>query len=82
MQLDYLHDIKLSLKAKGLLSIMLSIPDDSHYTVKQLTDITSDGETSIRTALKELITSGYIEIQCKRNNGKIVECKYKIKIKR
>lgn len=44
----------LSLKAKGLLSLMLSLPDDQNYNMKGLATLSKDGIDSVRTAMKEL----------------------------
>ena len=46
----HLQDKKLSLKAKGLLSYMLSLPDDWDYSLKGLTTGCKDGLDSVRTA--------------------------------
>ncbi len=53
-------DNRLSLKAKGLLTQMLSLPDDWEYTLKGLTSLFSDGQDSIRAAIHELERYGYI----------------------
>ena len=50
----------LSLKAKGLLSLMLSLPEDWDYTTRGLASICKDGVDSISTALKELEAEGYL----------------------
>ena len=50
----------LSLKAKGLLSLMLSLPDEWDYTIKGLASICKDGVDSISTAIKELEAEGYL----------------------
>ena len=50
----HLRDVELSLKAKGLLSLMLSLPEDWDYTTKGLACICKDGVDSITSALKEL----------------------------
>ena len=50
----------LSLKAKGLLSLMLSLPEKWDYTTKGLACICKDGVDSISTALKELESEGYL----------------------
>ena len=42
----------LSLKAKGLLSLMLSLPDDWNYNMKGLATLSKDGIDSVRTAMK------------------------------
>ena len=54
----HLHNTELSLKAKGLLSLMLSQPEDWNYTTKGLAHICKDGVDSITTALKELARHG------------------------
>lgn len=52
----------MSLKAKGLLSLMLSLPDNWGYSVEGLVNICKENETSINTALKELKTFGYLSV--------------------
>ena len=68
----------MSLKAKGLLSLMLSLPDDWDYTVAGLTTLSSDGETSVRNALKELEEFHYLVRNRVYENGKIVDWEYNI----
>ena len=58
----HLRDVELSLKAKGLLSLMLSLPEDWDYTTKGLACICKDGVDSITSALKELENHGYTEL--------------------
>lgn len=60
MSNHHLKDKRISLKAKGLLSQMLSLPDDWDYTVDGLCFINKENKTSIQTALKELEDSGYL----------------------
>lgn len=57
----HFRDQRLSLKAIGLLSKMLSLPDDWDYTVAGLAQICRDGKASIATAIQELEQCGYIE---------------------
>jgi hypothetical protein len=52
---------KMSLKAKGLLSLMLSLPDDWNYSVSGLVTLSKDGKDSVMSALGELETFGYLE---------------------
>lgn len=70
----HLRDKNLSLKAKGLLSIMLSLPDDWDYSIKGLVAICKEGQTSVETALDELKEYGYVVIEKiapnKDNGGK------------
>lgn len=58
----HLHDKRLSLKAVGLLSIVLSLPDDWHYTVKGLVGSVKDGERAVNGALSELKQCGYLQV--------------------
>ena len=60
MSNHHLRNKELSLKAKGLLSLMLSLPEDWDYTTKGLAHICKDGVDSITTALKELERHGYL----------------------
>lgn len=63
----------LSLKAKGLLSLMLSLPDDWNYNMKGLATLSKDGIDSVRTAMKELENQGYVtapeDIGKRRSSG-------------
>ena len=56
----HLRDKSLSLKAKGLLSLMLSLPEDWDYTTKGLARICKDGVDSICATVRELEGAGYI----------------------
>lgn len=68
---------KLSLKARGLLSTMLSLPDEWDYTVSGLCSILKDGKSSIQSALKELEENGYlVRIQTKDKNGRFSSTDY------
>lgn len=55
-----LRDPALSLRAKGLLCVLLSNRDGWRSYIPTLCSITSDGETTIRTTLNELETAGYL----------------------
>lgn len=67
----------LSLKAKGLLTTMLSLPDEWDYTVKGLCSILKDGKSSIQSALKELEENGYlVRVQTKDKSGKFSSADY------
>ena len=57
----HLRDKSLSLKAKGLLSQMLSLPDDWDYTLSGLCYINRESKDAIRSAVNELERAGYIE---------------------
>lgn len=58
----HLKEKKMSLKAKGLLSVMLSLPDDWDYSIAGLTTIGKENETAIKNILAELKQFGYLEI--------------------
>ena len=64
---DIFKDIRLSFKAKGLLTTMLSCPPNWNYTVEGLSKISKDGKASIRSALAELEECGYLERKQQRN---------------
>ena len=51
---------QMSLKAKGLLSLMLSLPDDWNYSVSGLVKLSKDGKDSVMSALSELEKFGYL----------------------
>ena len=75
----HLRDMSLSLKARGLLSLMLSLPDDWDYSARGLACLCQDGENSIRSALKELEQAGYVVRSQRRNSrGKIVDTEYTV----
>ena len=56
----HLQDKNLSLKAKGLLSYMLSLPNDWSYSIQGLKSTLKEGREAIRTTLKELEKYGYL----------------------
>jgi len=57
----HLRDKSLSLKAKGLLSLMLSLPEDWDYTTKGLAAIRKEGIECIRATVRELERYGYVQ---------------------
>lgn len=57
----FLREKGMSLKAKGLLALCLSLPDDWQYSLNGLCAICKESQTSIRSALKELETFYYLE---------------------
>ena len=60
----HLRDRSLSLKAKGLLSLMLSLPEDWDYTMKGLARICKDGIDSSSGGIRELEAHGYDQPPC------------------
>jgi len=59
----HFREKQMSLKAKGLLSEMLSLPDDWDYSIAGLAAINKESVTSIKTALAELQEFGYLKIE-------------------
>lgn len=68
----HLRDRNLSLKTIGLLSLILSLPEDWDYSQAGLAAICKDGEDSIRSGLRELEKYGYLERERERDeNGRM-----------
>lgn len=79
MSNHHLRNHELSLKAKGLLSMMLSLPDDWNYTTRGLAKICKEGVDAIGNALRELETAGYIvRHQLRDRQGRISDTEYVI----
>ena len=77
MSNHHLRNGKLSLKAKGLLSMMLSLPEDWNYTTRGLAKICKEGVDAIGGALRELETAGYIvRHQLRDRQGRISDTGY------
>lgn len=75
----HLRDTSLSLKAKGLLSLMLSLPENWDYTTKGLARICKDGVDSICATVKELEKAGYVQRRRMRDElGRLAEVEYTI----
>lgn len=69
MSNHHLRSTELSLKAKGLLSQMLSLPEDWDYTLAGLAAINKEGVDSIRSAVQELENVGYIQRRQTQDSG-------------
>ena len=79
MSNHHLRNTQISLKAKGLLSQMLSLPDDWDYSLKGLASINKESIDAIRTAVIELEKAGYITRQQGRDEkGKMTTIVYTI----
>lgn len=74
----HLRDKNLSLKAKGLLSMMLSLPDGWHYTIRGLASICKEGVESISSGIRELEKCGYVRRHQPNIDGKFQEIEYVI----
>ena len=79
MSNHHLRNKELSLKAKGLLSQMLSLPEDWDYTLAGLSHINRESIDAIRTAVWELEKAGYIlRRQGRDEKGKMTAIEYTI----
>ena len=75
----HLRDMSLSLKAKGLLSLMLSLPENWDYTMKGLARICKDGIDSISGGIRELEAHGYlVRARVRNENGQLGSIEYTI----
>ena len=82
MSNHHLRNIEISLKAKGLLSVMLSLPDNWDYTIRGLSIINKEGLDSIRSTIHELELAGYVERKRIRDNqGRFRTAEYIIREK-
>lgn len=70
----YLRDKDLSLKAKGLMTVVLSLSHNSNwdFTIKGLVETLKEGEVAIYAAINELKTKGYCKTEIERNEKKQV----------
>lgn len=74
----HLRDKTISLKAKGLLSQMLSLPDDWDYTLRGLAGINREQLDAVRSAVRELEAAGYVERVRRRSGGKLGGTEYNV----
>ena len=75
----HLRDKNLSNKSRGLLSTMLSLPENWDYTTRGLAAICKDGVDGITAQLKELEQRGYlVRHRIRDNNGRITDMEYVI----
>lgn len=66
----HLRDKELSLKAKGLLSYMLSLPEDWDYSLSGLASVNKEGIKAIKNIISELKKQGYLKInKIRKENG-------------
>lgn len=79
MSNHHLKNTALTLKAKGLLSMILSLPDEWNYTTRRLAAICKEGVDAIGKALKELENEGYlVRHQLRGKDGRISDTEYVI----
>jgi len=78
----HLKEKGMSLKAKGLLTLMLSLPENWDYSISGLASICAENETAIKTGLNELKKFGYLRISKifpnKKHGNKKIEYVYEI----
>lgn len=75
----HLQDRNLSLKAKGLLTLILSLPPNWDMTLKGLVSLSGDGVDSVRSGIQELEKAGYLRRSRSRNNlGQLLCTEYTI----
>ncbi len=74
----HFREKEMSLKAKGLLSLMLSLPDNWNYTVAGLVSMCKESKTAIRSTLAELEKFGYLDRQRKQNSKGQFEYEYNV----
>ena len=75
----HLRDRTLSLKAKGLLSVLLSLPETWEYSVAGLAKILREGVGSISSGLKELEAAGYVRRRQRRDaRGRMADTEYEV----
>ena len=73
----HLRDKNLSLKAKGMLSMFLSLPDNWNYSISGLAKISKESRSSINSGLKELEAAGYlIRRQLRDQKGHLANTEY------
>jgi len=79
MSNQHFRNRELSLKAMGLLSLMLNLPDNWDYTLKGLSTICGDGISSVRAGLVELEKHGYVYRKRMRDeHGRLANTEYSI----
>lgn len=75
----HLRDRNLSLKAKGLLSLLLSLPDNWHYSIRGLAKISKESPDGISSGLRELENAGYLtRRQIRGEHGRMGQTEYTI----
>ena len=74
MSNHHLRDRGLSYKAKGLMSVLLSLPDDWEHSVAGLASLSTDGKVAVKSAMDELASAGYVtvtKVYPHKGNGRI-----------
>lgn len=72
----FIKDTRLSWKAKGLMTYLLSLPDDWTIHLSEVEKHASDGKSALRSAINELKELGYLKAEQKRENNRFAEMVY------
>lgn len=73
----FIKDRSLSLKAKGLLATVMSMPDDWDFSINGIVSIVKDGRTAVYSAINELKESGYCSVSVCRDDKNVIKgCDY------
>ena len=75
-----LRDKTLSLKAKGLMAVMLDLPGNFYMTVDTLSQHTGQGRDAVGSAVRELEQKGYLERNKLRDKQRFSRIEYTIKL--
>ena len=69
----FLRDKNLSIKAKGFLAVIMSLPEDWDFTINGISAILREGKTAIYSTISELKSKGYCKMdKCKTEKGVII----------
>ena len=74
----HLRDKNLSIRAKGLLSLMLSLPKEWDYSINGLVTLSKDGREMIKSTLNELKEAQYVSIEKCRDTKGLYRYKYSV----
>lgn len=72
----FIKDTRLSWKAKGLMTYLLSLPDDWTIHLSEIEQHATDGKSALRSAINELKELGYLKAEQKRENNRFGEMVY------
>ena len=72
----FIKDTRLSWKAKGLMTYLLSLPDDWTIHLLEIEQHATDGKSALRSAINELKEFGYLKAEQKRENNRFAEMVY------
>lgn len=74
----FIQDASLSWKAKGLMTYLLSLPDDWEIHLSEIEKHSTDGKAALRSAINELKEHGYLRAEQKRKDNRFAEMIYVI----